>query len=336
MPYKSRSSIRPAPPSERGSQGSRSSAPQDQFLDRWNPRADPDHYRRVRLYRKRKNAVRRNHEAERNRSNRPPQSESIYSTDGSQTVVASSATDLSSPTISNIGSLFQDELDSYDDQIKSLQQGEWPAPPNTRGPALRLEGREFSQKNASDVKRWSLVEGFLYGGQSATLRKSDRVHPAGSYEIGVIFSAPHHTASSTDERWIAVGDPHNTATPFGVVHSKYRKMVVIKTFGEHCICLPVYSHNGQGFQGKTYITEQVSIRDAHDRHPEQPEGIHLRLLAVCNRNFRGKIVSGKSSVKLTEFCSHRYDAPATMEGKLEVRHSDSTRRLLDLVKLVSG
>lgn len=241
-----------------------------------------------------------------------------------------------SPVVSDFSSTFQDELDSYDDQIKSLQQGEWPTPPDSRGPALRVEGREFSQKNATDIKRWAFVEGMLYGGQSATLRKSDRVHPAASYEIGAIFSAPHHTASSTDERWISVSDPHNTATPFGVVHSKYRKMVVIKTFGEHCICLPVYSHNGQGFEGKAYVTEQVSIRDAHDRYPEQPEGIHLLLLAVRNRDFPGKIVSGKSSVKLTEFCSHRYDAPATMEGRLEVDRSDSRRRLLDLVKLVSG
>ncbi|KAI0453814.1 hypothetical protein F5B21DRAFT_477961 [Xylaria acuta] len=340
MPYKSKSSGRQPPPSAKGSHRSQSSTSQGQFLDRWGPEADPDHYRRVRLYRMRKNAVSRNQGTKQNHWNnlsgdRP--NGSLYLTNTSQ-ILTPPMTNIQqpSPTVSDLGSIFQDELDSYDEQIKSLQKREWPAPPNPRGPALRIEGSEFSQKKASDMKRWAFVQGMLYGGQSAALRESDRVHPPASYEIGVIFSAPFHTASSVDERWISVGDPYNTATPFGVVHSKYRKMVVVKVFGEHCICLPIYSHNGQGFEGKTYITEHVSIRDVHDRYPEPPEGIHLRLMAVRNRDFHGEIVRGKSSVKLTEFCSHRYDVPATIEGKLEVKDSDSTSRLLDLVKLVSG
>ncbi|KAI8944676.1 hypothetical protein F4801DRAFT_599437 [Xylaria longipes] len=310
---------------------------QDQFLDRWNPINDPDHYRRVRLYRMRKTTVRRGTQQNRWTSSEEYPSDFLYSTNSSKILSSSPRTDIPqlSPTVSDLGSIFREELDIYDDQIKSLQDHEWPAPPDSRGPALRVEGSEFSQKKASEIKRWSLVEGMLYGGQSVALRKSDRVHPAASYDIGVIFSAPHHTPGSTDERWVSVGDPYNTATPFGIVHSKYRKMVVVKVFGEHCTCVPIYSHNGQGFEGKTHITEHVSIRDARDKHPEPPEGIHLRLLAVRNCDFHGKIVRGKSSVKLSELCSHRYSVPATIEGKLEAKDSDSTKRLLDLVKLNS-
>ncbi|KAI0466564.1 hypothetical protein F4859DRAFT_519019 [Xylaria cf. heliscus] len=323
----------------KGSPNSHARAPDNQFLDRWNPQSDPDHYRRVKLYRKRKNAVRRNQQSQQSREDnitRDQLSGSLYSTDSAQIIPASPWTNVTehSPTTTNISSAFQDELDSYDDQIKSLREGEWPTPPNPRGLALRVGG-EFSQKTASDLKSWFFVEGMLYGGQSAALRKSDRVHPAPSYEIGAIFSVSYHTPSSRDERWVSVNDPYNTATPFGIVYSKYRKMIVVKVFGEHCVCLPIYSHNGQGFEGKTHSTEQVSIRDVHDKYPEPPEGIHLRLLAVRNRDFRGKIVCGKSSVKLSEFCSHRYDVPATMEGKLEDKESHSRRRLLDLVKLVS-
>ncbi|KAI1747694.1 hypothetical protein F4782DRAFT_551844 [Xylaria castorea] len=341
MGYKSKSSIRHSRSSAKGSQGSHTTTSHDQFLDRWNPTIDPDHYRRVRLYRMRKNALTRNQGRQENRWDNLSEdrtSDSLRSTDNSQSMPTSPRTDSpqSSPTVSDQSSVFQDELDNYNHQIKLLQEGEWPSPPTPRGPALRVEASELSQKKASDMKRWAFVEGMLYGGQSVTLRQSDRVHPAASYEIGIIFSAPYHTSSSKDERWVSVNDPYNTATPFGIVYSKYRKMVVVKVFGEHCICLPIYSHNGQGFEGKTYITEHVSIRDTLDKHPEPPEGIHLGLLAVRNRDFHARIVRGRSSVKLSEFCSHRYDVPATMEGKLEDRDSESKRRLLDLVKLVSG
>ncbi|KAJ2980344.1 hypothetical protein NUW58_g6969 [Xylaria curta] len=250
-----------------------------------------------------------------------------------ETPPGTSASSETSVTVSDLASGFRGELEIYDRQLQSLQEGQWPTPPSPRAKALR--GSQFSQRTATEIKRWSLVEGMLYGGQSATLRDSDRLHPVQSYEVGVIFSAPYHTASALDERWVSVDDPYNTATPFGIVYSKYRKMVVIKVFGEHCICLPIYSHNGQGLSGKTFLTEFVSIRDACNRYPEPPEGLHLMLLAVGNCDLRGKIVAGKSSVKLTEFCSHRYNVPATMEGKLELKKSDSARRLLGLVKLVS-
>jgi len=133
-----------------------------------------------------------------------------------------------------------------------------------------------------------------------------------------------------------VTDPHNTATPYGVVHSKYRKMIVIKVFAEHCVCVPVYSHCGRGLEGKDPVLsdEYVSIRDVADPNPEPSECAHLPLLAVADKEFRGKIITGKSNVKLSEFCSHRYNVPATIEGMLD-RKSFSKQRLFDLVKLIS-
>ncbi|KAI1163385.1 hypothetical protein F5B18DRAFT_672154 [Nemania serpens] len=321
------------------------------FLDRWSPQTDRDHYHRVWLHRQRKARVARQKQgSRRSSSSMTSQSDSedawplaISSSSSSssspsddifETPLLSLRTDISPPSSaasSDLGSSFQAELDDYDDKIKSLQPNEWPAVPSPRGQVLRVGDSEFYKQKARDLKQWSLVEGMLYGGHSATLRDSDRAHPKASYRVGVIFSAPHHTASSSEERWVSVSDPHQTATPFGVVHSKFRKMIVIKVFGEHCTCVPIYSHNGRGLDGKEYISEYVSIRDAFDRSPEPPEGVHVRLLAVADPDFRGRIIAGKSSVKLTEFCSHRYAAPATIEGELD-GETFSTIRLLKTVK----
>jgi hypothetical protein len=248
-------------------------------------------------------------------------------TDVSQSSLTSSSSDLRTT--------LQEELDDYEEQITHLRPQDWPAPPQPRAQAIRVVGSEFSRKKAKEQKEWSFVQGTLYGQHSVTLRDSDAVHPAGSYGVGVIFSAPHHTPSSTDERWVSVTDPHNTATPFGIVYSKYRKMIVVKTFGEHCLCLPIYTHHGQGLEGKSFLDEFVSIRDAGDPHPEPAEGSHGRLTAVANPDLRGQIVAGKSNVKVTEICCHRYDAPATIEGKLNSLDL-SMQRLIELVSAVSA
>ncbi|KAI8626435.1 hypothetical protein F5Y19DRAFT_488259 [Xylariaceae sp. FL1651] len=340
----------PPPMSRRRFQSTSARRPDDAlYIDRWTPLTDHSHQHRVELWRKRKGTalnLRRGagspHEAPVARSagtqevrplfSRSPSELSQASFDTSQ---LSTDTDIlpSSLSSSDLASTFQDELDSYDEQITTLRHDEWPAPPNPRAAAVRVDGSEFSRQIAKNMKSWSFAQGLLYGEQSAALRNTDRIHEPESYVPGVIFSAPFHS-SSNDERWVSVTDPHNTATPFGIVHSKYRKMIVIKIFGEHCVCLPIYSHHGQGLEGKQFHIEYVSIRDVSDSDPEPAEGPHHRLLAVANAEFCGRIVAGKSNVKLTEFCSHRFNTPATMEGKLDNK-SVSMQRLLELVKMTS-
>lgn len=293
----------------------------EKFLDRWSPKSDRYHYERVHLYRKRSDIIARR--LRRQAYRRTYILESRQSSDNEDiswpTVLSDSFYDDNAETprtdcsqssfvFSDLGSTFQDELDEYDEQIKDLQD-QSPAPPCPQTPTL-------------------------YAKHPTTPRKSDRIHGAESYKIGTIFSTPHHTAFSS-QQWVSASDPHQTPTAFGVVYSKFRKMIVIKKFGQHCICVPIYTHNGRGLEGKQFITEYVSIRDAADRCPEPPQGLHLKLLAVGNPDFRGKIVAGKSSVKLTEYFSHRFNAPATMEGELDTR-SLSTKRLLALVRVLGG
>ncbi|KAI1274695.1 hypothetical protein F5Y07DRAFT_401175 [Xylaria sp. FL0933] len=309
-------------------------------LDRWSYQDDPNHDRRVKLHQRRRNSVaryqqRRGLHRSASRSAYAGDVDDVRSPNSCSSDNTSPASSESSIACSDLVSTFRTDWEHYDDQIKTLQEGEWPAPANPREKALRREGQEYSIQIATELKQWNVSQSFMYGLTSASLRNTDVIHPAERYEVGVIFSAPHHTASTDDSRWVSTADPYNTATPFGIVHSKFRKMVVVKVFGEHCTCLPIYSHNGRGLEGKEFINEFVSIRNATERNPEPAESDHRMLFAIGDETFRRPIVGGKSSVKLTEFYSHRYDTPATMEGRLD-RLSQSKKRLLELVKSLNS
>ncbi|KAI0138906.1 hypothetical protein F4776DRAFT_41751 [Hypoxylon sp. NC0597] len=227
----------------------------------------------------------------------------------------------------------RDELDRYDRQSQFLTRQEWVPPPTPRGRVRRMDPKQFNNEKIRALKRWNGVQGFMYGLNSSTLRETDIRRPPEAYGVGVIFSAPLHAPAGTEEMHISNDDPNLTATPFGTVHSKYRKMVVLRVFGEHVQCLPIYTHNGRGLEGKEFPREYVSIRDLGDRRPEADEGPHLGLRASRDNKYEGTFISGRSVIKLTEIYSHRYESPATIEGRLDLS-SDSKRRLFDLVELL--
>ncbi|KAI1373504.1 hypothetical protein F4677DRAFT_462251 [Hypoxylon crocopeplum] len=230
---------------------------------------------------------------------------------------------------------FQDELDRYNSESQLLAQNEWLAPPSPRSRARRIDPKQFNAEHARELKRWNQVSSLLYGHTTSSLRKTDVTHPREVYFPGVIFSAPIHTSSSSDEKYVMYDDPNLTATPFGTVWSKYRKMIVLRVFGEHCICLPIYTHNGQGLEGKEFTKEFVSIRDIAARIPVSDEGPYMGIRAVRDTDYSGTFIEGKACVKLSELYSHRYEAQATIEGKLDTL-SFSKGRLLELVNLVNG
>ncbi|KAL7622181.1 hypothetical protein AAE478_007684 [Parahypoxylon ruwenzoriense] len=250
------------------------------------------------------------------------------------------STDLNSPALSPpqlvLTESLQDELDRYEEMVESMRDREWVAPPRPRSRAKRIDGKQFSRERAQALKRWSHAQAFMYGQTTSSLRETDKKHPVSVYVPGLIFSAPQHTASSSDEMYVLADDPNLTATPFGTVHSKYRKMIVLRIYGEHCTCVPIYSHNGRGLEGKEFPKEFVSIRDINDPSPAPEEGPHTGLLAVRDEGFsNATFIGGRSVVKLTETYSHRYDAPATIEGRLD-RASLSRQRLFELVTSVGA
>ncbi|KAI2627085.1 hypothetical protein GGS26DRAFT_592702 [Hypomontagnella submonticulosa] len=225
----------------------------------------------------------------------------------------------------------REELDRYETESKLLTSQEWLAPPSPRSQTRRMNAKEYNIERVKMLKRWAQVEGLMYGLHSSSLRDSDAQQPRELYAPGVIFSAPVHTSTSSEEMYVPYDDPNLTATPFGTVLSKFRKMVILKVYGEHVQCLPIYTHNGRGLDGKEFPREYVSIRDVADEHPAPDEGPHKGIRALRNDEFNGTFIKGRSVVKLTEIFSHRFEAPATIEGRLDL-DSDSRRRLFDLVK----
>ncbi|KAI0829141.1 hypothetical protein F5Y06DRAFT_302143 [Hypoxylon sp. FL0890] len=318
------------------------------YPDAWESQDDALHHNRVDLFKKRRDSISLNRSRpttparpqfnaainselgevnDRWRSNTP------WARDRRASSSISSDIDTSDACMSPVE--LKNELDRYDWESQFLTKEEWLAPPTPRGRVRRMGPKQFNVEKIKAFKCWNGVQGLMYGMNSSILRDTDDRQPPEAYDPGVIFSAPFHTPGSPDEMYISNQDPHLTASPYGTINSKYRKMVVLRVFGEHVQCLPIYTHNGRGLEGKEFPKEYVSIRDLNDHCPEEDEGPYRGLLASRDSEYKGTFISGRSVVKLTEVCSHRYEAPATIEGRLDVVNSDSKRRLFDLVKLVT-
>ncbi|OTB00896.1 hypothetical protein M426DRAFT_26125 [Hypoxylon sp. CI-4A] len=226
----------------------------------------------------------------------------------------------------------QTELDRYKDQSRDLTRREWVPPLTPRGSVKRISAQDFNREKVIALKRWSQVQIFMYGMSTSTLRDTDVRQPQSAYAPGVIFSAPTHTSDPSEEMQVKCDDPHLTATPFGTVYSKFRKMVVVRCFAQHCLYVPIYTFNGKGLDGKDSQSEYVSIRDKTERNPAPDEGPHKGLRAVRDTHYAGTFIKGRSVIKMTEVCYHRYEAPATIEGRLEDNGDNSRLRFSAMAK----
>ncbi|KAI1763397.1 hypothetical protein GGR53DRAFT_467433 [Hypoxylon sp. FL1150] len=165
----------------------------------------------------------------------------------------------------------------FNSQIRSLQ--DWYRPMDPRGRVGRMDGKVFGKNMATTWKKSSLLSAYQTGCSLSSLRATDIKRSQEAYCVGTIFSAPFHTASSVEDLNIPFDDPSLTASPYGSIFSKFRKVVVIKLFGGHCFVLPIYTHNGNGLDGKKHIEEFISIRDSDDHYPEPAEGYYSALYA---------------------------------------------------------
>ncbi|KAI1458708.1 hypothetical protein F4805DRAFT_456422 [Annulohypoxylon moriforme] len=354
----------PLPPSARAGSRPGNYRPHTAYPDVWMADKDPYHSNRVEVFRKRRDSIASSsrsrpgtplrHDAskpsmriEKHRStSKQPMADFLekdwrkdtpWAKDKEERLMRSLSPSVDTPTTDTCMSPveLQDELDRYSVQSQYLlTKNEWVAPPAPRSRTRRMDAKEFNEERVKTLKRWNTVQGFMYGMHSSTLRVTDAKQPREAYFPGVIFSAPLHTAVSSDEMHVPTDDPNLTATPFGTLNSKFRKMVVYRVFGEHVQCLPIYTHNGRGLEGKEFPAEFVSIRDVHDEHPAPYEGPYIGVYARRAREYRGTFIAGKAVVKLTEVYTHRLDALATIEG-IVVRDNDSRQRLFDLVRYKS-
>ncbi|KAH7157665.1 hypothetical protein B0J13DRAFT_542348 [Dactylonectria estremocensis] len=114
---------------------------------------------------------------------------------------------------------------------------------------------------------------------------------------------------------------------FGAIHSKYRKMIILETWGEHCICLPLYSYCGKGLDGRRDIAEEyISVRDDSKAFWDREESSAGFLTAVRDPSWpRSRMfITGRTVVKLTEKIVHSYSDNCSVEGHL---YQDDFRKL---------
>ncbi|KAL4724021.1 hypothetical protein ACLX1H_008625 [Fusarium chlamydosporum] len=177
----------------------------------------------------------------------------------------------------------------------------------------------------------------LSSGQSVTvhMRPSDKRY--GHYDLkpGTIISAPFHSQYRQDT---VTALDHNTGiSAFGPVYSKYRKMIIIESWAEHVICLPIYTYNSRGLERRQgMVDEYMDIRDVEEEYPAPGDTHYEPLLAVRHEKWTGKntFIAGKAVVKLTEKTTHFHYQKCSIEGKLEPSHFQRMyKALLELTQM---
>jgi hypothetical protein len=154
--------------------------------------------------------------------------------------------------------------------------------------------------------------------------------PKWGYSPGMIVRALIHEPGLRGVSGVSTAtivDRYTTDSKFGAICSKYRKMIVINTYEDHYLAIPLYTHNGRGLDRKSKPDEFVSVRDHRQTEPFHALSAHRPL--VTERLTPGiDLYDPKSTAHITFPVSRRYELPVVHEGYL---HETSTKMLLQLV-----
>ncbi|KAF5983199.1 hypothetical protein FBULB1_3891 [Fusarium bulbicola] len=152
---------------------------------------------------------------------------------------------------------------------------------------------------------------------SVHMRPTDQRRKLKELGPGTIISAPFHSQYRDDK--VSTTNYHTAVSGFGPIYSKYRKMITIEIWGDHAVCLPIYSYNGKGLENRGgMVDEYMDIRDIDDEEPEDGDTHHKPLMATRSQDWSGKntFICGRSVVKLTEKTMHRAFDKCSVEGSL--------------------
>ena len=161
--------------------------------------------------------------------------------------------------------------------------------------------------------------------------KSDRVQKLSKYLFkpgmvvrGVCHEQDFHNGAS--DSIMTFAGKYTTESKFGLIHSKYRKMIVVGLYDNHYLALPLYTHNGNGVSRKSKPDEFVSVHDHRSREPIIRQTRHSPLV-TGEMNEGINIIDPKSCAHITHPVARKYDLPLVVEGNLD---KESTDRLWDL------
>ncbi|EKD16049.1 hypothetical protein MBM_06060 [Drepanopeziza brunnea f. sp. 'multigermtubi' MB_m1] len=111
-----------------------------------------------------------------------------------------------------------------------------------------------------------------------TFRKyGDKFKPE-TYSPGDVISVPFHIADY--EQPPVNPGIHSSLCKLGpYVYSKFRRLIILDCYVDHCVAIPLFTNNGAGLKKKVAKGEWVGVRDAADpvreaalpRRQQQPE-----------------------------------------------------------------
>ncbi|KAJ4140009.1 hypothetical protein NW768_001361 [Fusarium equiseti] len=146
-------------------------------------------------------------------------------------------------------------------------------------------------------------------------------HSHHNLKRGTIISAPFRTQYLQDI--VSTFDLDTGVSAFGPVYSKYRKMIIVETWAEHVVCLPIFTYNGNGLERRQgMVGEYMDVRDVDDESPAPPETHYEPLMAIRDEKWLGRntFVAGKAVGQLTEKTIHSFPQKCSIEGKPKPAH----------------
>ncbi|KAH7227961.1 hypothetical protein BKA60DRAFT_654378 [Fusarium oxysporum] len=153
---------------------------------------------------------------------------------------------------------------------------------------------------------------------SVHMRPTDQRRKLNELGPGTIISAPFHSQNRDDK--VSTTNYHTAVSGFGPIYSKYRKMITIEIWGDHAVCLPIYSYNGKGLENRGGMADEyMDIRDIDDEEPEDGDTHRKPLMAIRSEGWHGKntFICGRSVAKLTEKTTHHAFEKCSIEGSLK-------------------
>ncbi|KAM6523451.1 hypothetical protein FSOLCH5_004070 [Fusarium solani] len=159
-----------------------------------------------------------------------------------------------------------------------------------------------------DISRGDVVHGHM--------RPTDRVRNESELRLGTIISTAIHNQAREDT--VAIDEFNKSLSGFGIVYSKYRKLIVVEEWAQHVVCIPLYSYNGRGLAGREALAcEYFDVRDVDDPDPERGDAF-CTLMAVRDKDWprENTFIEGRTVAKVTEKITFYRTDRCSIEGRI--------------------
>ncbi|KAI8674858.1 hypothetical protein NCS57_00385100 [Fusarium keratoplasticum] len=160
-----------------------------------------------------------------------------------------------------------------------------------------------------DISKGDVVHGHM--------RLTDRVCDESELRLGTIISTAIHNQAR--ENTVSIDEFNKSLSGFGIVYSKYRKLIVVEEWAQHVVCIPLYSYNGRGLTGREALAcEYFDVRDVDDPDPERRDTF-CTLMAVRDKDWprENTFIEGRTVAKVTEKITFYRTDRCSIEGRID-------------------